>query len=198
MRHHRKVDAAALAQIFTEARSHRDFLDLPVSDELLREAVDIAKIGPTSCNMSPLRLLFLKSVGAKERLRPFLRSHNVDQTMAAPVVAIAATDLRFYDHLPFLMPYVNARPWFADNEKLAKEARLQSGALQVAYLILALRAVGLDTGPVSGFDSTELNAEFFPNSQYESNLLINIGYGDHAKLLPRSPRFSFEEIAKIL
>jgi 3-hydroxypropanoate dehydrogenase len=195
---HKKIEAAALAQIFTEARTHNGFVDRAVPDELLREAVDIAKIGPTSANISPLRIVFLKSKAAKERLRPFLSAGNLDKTMAAPVVAITATDTKFYDHLPFLFPHADAKPWFAGNEAFAKEAGFRNGSMQVAYLILALRAVGLDTGPMSGFDNAKVDAEFFPDGQFKSNVLINIGYGDHSKLFPRSPRFTFDQLAKII
>jgi 3-hydroxypropanoate dehydrogenase len=198
MSDHQKIDAAALAQIFTEARTHNGFADRAVPDHLLREALDIAKIGPTSANISPLRVLFLKTPAAKERLRPFLSAGNLDKTLAAPVVAITATDLKFYDHLPFLFPHADAKPWFTGNEAFAKEAGFRNSSMQVAYLILALRAVGLDTGPMSGFDNGKVDAEFFPDGQYKSNVLINIGYGDTSKLFPRSPRLSFDQIAKII
>jgi 3-hydroxypropanoate dehydrogenase len=198
MTDHKLIDAACLAQIFTEARTHNGFLDRPVSDDLLRQAVDIAKMGPTSANISPLRIVFLKSAAAKERLRPFLSPGNLDKTMAAPVVAITAYDLKFYDHLPFLFPHADAKPWFSGNEAFAKEAAFRNSSMQTAYLIIALRAVGLDTGPMSGFDNAKVDAEFFPDGQFKSNVLINIGYGDVSKLFGRSPRFSFDQIAKIL
>ncbi|MGA2792790.1 MAG: malonic semialdehyde reductase [Roseiarcus sp.] len=192
------IDAAAVAQVFTEARTHNGFLDLPVPDQLLRDAVDLAKIAPTSANMSPLRVVFLKSTAAKARLKPFLAPGNLDKTTAAPVVAITAYDRKFYDHLPFLFPHADARAWFAGNEAFANDSAYKNGTLQVAYLILALRAVGLDTGPMTGFDNAKVDAEFFPDGQYKSNVLINIGYGDASKLFPRSPRFSFDQIAKII
>lgn len=194
---HKPIDAAALAQVFTEARTHNGFLEIDVPDSLLREAVDLAKMGPTSANTSPLRIVFLKSAAAKQRLKPFLSAGNLDKTMAAPVVAITAYDLKFYDHLPFLFPHADARAWFAGNEAFANDSAYKNGTLQVAYLILALRAVGLDTGPMTGFDNAKLDAEFFPDRQFKSNVLINIGYGDVSKLFPRSPRFSFDQIAKI-
>jgi 3-hydroxypropanoate dehydrogenase len=194
----KKIDSASLALIFTEARTHNGFLDRPVSDDLLREAVDIAKIGPTSANISPLRIVFVKSAAAKERLRPALAPGNLEKPMAAPIVAITAYDTKFYDHLPFLFPHADARPWFADNAPFAETSGFRNGSMQVAYLILALRAVGLDTGPMSGFDNSKVDAEFFPDGQFKSNVLINIGYGDHSKLFPRSPRFTFDQIAKII
>jgi 3-hydroxypropanoate dehydrogenase len=192
------VDAASLKQLFTEARTHNAFLDKPVSDELLRKAIELAKMGPTSANQSPLRVLFLRSTGAKERLRPALSPGNLDKTMIAPVVAITAYDEQFYEHLPFLFPHADAKSWFSGDSVKASRAAFQNGTLQVAYLIIALRAVGLDTGPMTGFDNAKVDAEFFPEGHVKSNVLINIGYGDHEKLFPRSPRFSFDQIAKIL
>jgi 3-hydroxypropanoate dehydrogenase len=192
------IDAASVAQLFTEARTHNAFLDKPVPDELLTKAIDLAKMGPTSANQSPLRVLFLRSHEAKERLRPALSPGNLDKTMAAPVVAITAYDEQFYEHLPFLFPHADAKSWFSGNPAFAARAAFQNGTLQVAYLIIALRAVGLDTGPMTGFDNSKVDAEFFPEGRVKSNVLINIGYGDAEKLFPRSPRFSFGEIAKIL
>jgi 3-hydroxypropanoate dehydrogenase len=196
---HTPIGEAALEKIFTEARTHNVFLDKPVPDELLRQAVDIAKIGPTSANQSPLRVVFVKSKAAKERLGPTLSPGNLDKTMSAPVTAITAYDLKFFEHLPFLAPHVDAKSWF---DKLPAEATREvahkNGTLQVAYLIIALRAVGLDTGPMTGFDNAKLDAEFFPDGRFKSNVLINIGYGDHTKLFPRNPRFAFDEIAKII
>jgi 3-hydroxypropanoate dehydrogenase len=196
--HHKAIDATSLAQIFTAARTHNAFLDKPVSDELLQKAVELAKMGPTSVNQSPLRVLFLRSQGAKERLRPALAPGNLDKTMSAPVVAITTYDEQFYDHLPFLFPHADAKPWFSGEPVKAARSAFQNGTLQVAYLIVALRAVGLDTGPMTGFDNAKVDAEFFPEGRIKSNVLINIGYGDAGKLFPRSPRFSFDQIAKIL
>ena len=195
---HKTIEASSLAQIFTEARTHNVFLDRPVSDELLKKAVELAKMGPTSANQSPLRVLFLRSAEAKERLRPALAPGNLDKTMSAPVVAITAYDEEFYEHLPFLMPHVDAKAWFSGDPVKAARSAFQNGTLQVAYLLIALRAVGLDTGPMTGFDNAKVDAEFFAEGKVKSNVLINIGYGDHEKLFPRSPRFSFDQIAKIL
>jgi 3-hydroxypropanoate dehydrogenase len=194
----KKIDAAALAQIFTEARTHNAYLDRPVPDALLHEAVDIAKMGPTSANQSPLRILFLRSKEAKERLRPALIEGNLAKTLAAPVVALTAYDLKFFEHATYLMPHFDVTPWFEGNEAFATRTAFQNGTLQVAYLIVALRAVGLDTGPMTGFDNAKIDAEFFPDGRFKSNVLINIGYGDRDKLFPRSPRFSFDQIAKII
>jgi 3-hydroxypropanoate dehydrogenase len=195
---HKSLETAELAQIFTEARTHNVFLDRPVSDELLHKAVHLAKMGPTSANQSPMRILFLRSEAAKERLRPGLSPGNLAKTMAAPVVALTAFDEQFYEHLPFLMPHVDAKSWFSGNAELAARSAFQNGTLQVAYLIIALRAVGLDTGPMTGFDRAIVDAEFFPEGRVKSNVLINIGYGDASKLFPRSPRFDFDQIAKII
>ena len=192
------IDAASVAQLFTEARTHNAFLDKPVPDELLIKAIDLAKMGPTSANQSPLRVLFLRSREAKERLRPALSPGNLDKTMAAPVVAITAYDERFYEHLPFLMPHRDMRSYFTADPAFAARSAFQNGTLQVAYLIIALRAVGLDTGPMTGFDNSKVDSEFFPEGHVKSNVLINIGFGDAEKLFPRSPRFSFGQIAKIL
>ena len=192
------VGAATLAKLFTEARTHNAFLAKPVPDALLVEALDLAKIGPTAANSQPLRVLFLRSSEAKERLRPALSAGNLTKTLAAPVVAITAYDLEFYEHLPFLFPHADAKSWFSGNQAFAERTAFQSGTLQVAYLILALRALGLDAGPMAGFDNAKVDADFFPDGKTKSNVLINIGYGDDAKLFPRSPRFTFDQMAKVL
>jgi 3-hydroxypropanoate dehydrogenase len=192
------IEAQSLAQLFTAARTHNVFLDRTVSDELLQKAVELAKMGPTSANQSPMRVVFLRSHEAKERLRPALAPGNLDKTMGAPVVAITAYDEHFYEHLPYLFPHADAKAWFASDPVKAARAAFQNGTLQVAYLILALRAVGLDTGPMTGFDNAKVDAEFFPEGHVKSNVLINIGYGDAEKLFPRSPRLSFDQMAKIL
>ena len=189
---------AALAQLFTEARTHNAFLAAPVPEELLREAVELAKMGPTSANQQPLRVLFLRSEEAKERLKPALSPGNVDKTMAAPVTAILGYDVEFYDKLPRLFPHADARSWFAGKPEFAARSAFQNGTLQVAYFILALRALGLDAGPMTGFDPAKVEAEFFPDGKTKANVIINIGYGDDAKLFPRSPRLSFEEMVKFV
>ena len=189
----------ALAILFNEARTHNAFVDKPVPEELLRQAVDLAKMAPTSANQSPLRVVFLRSKAAKQRLAPALMPGNLEKTLAAPVVAIAGYDVKFYEHLPFLFPHApDAKTWFSGNAAFAERSAFQNGTLQVAYLILALRAVGLDTGPMTGFDNAKVDAEFFAGTEVKSNVLVNIGYGDVSKLFPRSPRFSFDQIAKII
>ena len=196
--HHKLLAADAVAQIFTDARTHNGFTDKPVSEELLRRAVELAEIAPTSVNQSPMRIVFARSKEAKQRLAPALIPGNLEKTLAAPVVAITGYDVKFYEHLPFLFPHADAKPWFSGNAEFAARSAFQNGTLQVAYLILALRAVGLDTGPMTGFDNAKVDAEFFAGTDVKSNVLINIGYGDPAKLFPRSPRFSFDQIAKIV
>src|SRR5271165_2789823 len=192
------IGAAAQAQIFTEARTHNAFLDRPVPNALLVEALDLAKMGPTAANQQPLRVLFLRSPEAKERLRPAMSPGNVEKTMAAPVVAVTGHDLKFYEHLPFLFPHADGKSWFAGNPEFAARSAAQSGTRQVGYLILALRAVGLDAGPMGGFDAAKVEAEFFPEGKIKANVVINIGYGDDAQLFPRSPRLSFDQMAKVL
>ena len=186
----------ALAILFNEARTHNAFIDKAVPEDLLRQAVDLAKMAPTSANQSPLRVVFLRSKAAKQRLAPALMPGNLDKTLAAPVVAIAGYDLKFYEHLPFLMPHVDAKSWFSGNPEFAAHSAFQNGTLQVAYFLVALRAVGLDTGPMTGFDNAKVDAEFFAGTDVKSNVIINIGYGDYDKLFPRSPRFAFDQIAK--
>ena len=195
---HAPLGAAAHAQLFTAARTHNAFQDRPVPDALLREALDLAKMGPTAANQQPLRVVFLRSREAKERLRPAMAPGNVEKTMAAPVVAITGYDLEFYEHLPYLMPHVDAKSWFSGDAELAARSAAQSGTLQVGYFILALRAVGLDAGPMGGFDPAKVEAEFFPEGKVKANVIINIGYGDDSRLFPRSPRLSFDQMAKVL
>lgn len=194
----KQLPPEVLAQLFTAARTHNGWLDKEVPDSLLELAVDYAKWGPTSANCSPMRVVFVRSPEAKARLAPALSPGNHDKTLAAPATAIVGYDLDFPEHLPFLYPAADARSWFAGNDPLTKDTAFRNGSLQGAYLILALRAVGLDTGPMSGFDNAMVDAEFFAGTKIKSNFLINIGYGDPAKLYPRGPRFAFEDMAKIL
>lgn len=193
-----RLPSEALAQLFTEARTHNSWSDREVPDALLREAVDLSKWGPTSANCSPLRIVFVRSPEAKARLAPALAPGNLEKTMAAPATAILAYDLAFHEHLPRLFPAADARSWFAGNAPLIEETAFRNATLQAAYLILALRALGLDTGPMSGFDKSAVDAEFFPGGGVKSNFLLNIGYGEPAKLYPRGPRLAFEEMARIL
>jgi 3-hydroxypropanoate dehydrogenase len=183
---------------FRKARTHNAWLDQPVSDDLLRQVYDLMKWGPTSANTSPARILFLRTAQAKERLRPTLSPVNVDKTMQAPVTAILAYDLKFYEHLPKLFPHnPGMRDWFSNSPELAQTTAFRNSSLQGGYFILAARAVGLDCGPMSGFDNAKVDAEFFPPT-VKSNFLCNLGYGDHSKLSPRNPRLDFDEACQLL
>ncbi len=188
-----------LNQIFLEARTHNKWQDKPVPDDLLRELVGIMKMGPTSANQSPARVVFVKSPEAKKRLAPHLSEGNRAKTMSAPVCAILGYDLKFYDHLPKLFPHTDAKSWFDGKpaDKIETSA-FRNGTLQGGYFIIAARALGLDTGPMSGFDNEAVDREFFAGTSVKSNFLCNLGYGDPEGIFSRSPRFSFEEMAKII
>ncbi|ELY4001119.1 malonic semialdehyde reductase [Cronobacter dublinensis] len=192
------LSACALATLFTDARTHSAWLDAPVSDEQLRDIYDMVRLGPTSANCSPGRLLFVKTPDAKARLLPALSSGNVEKTLRAPVTAIVAWDHAFYEALPQLFPYADARAWFTSSPAVAEETAFRNSSLQAGYLIMACRALGLDTGPMSGFDRAAVDAEFFSGTTWKSNLLINIGYGDAATLHPRLPRLSFDDACAIV
>ncbi len=192
------ISQDALDQLFLKARTHNAWLDKPVPDELLKALVDVMKWGPTSANQSPARIVFVKSPEAKARLRPHLLGGNVEKTMQAPVCAIIGHDLDFYEHLPRLFPHTDAKSWFVGNEALIETSAFRNGTLQGGYFILAARALGLDCGPMSGFDNNGVDREFFAGTRIKSNFLCNLGYGDPAALFPRSPRFAFDEIAKII
>jgi 3-hydroxypropanoate dehydrogenase len=194
-----KLDDQALDILFRKARTHIVWEDKPVSDELLRQVYDLMKWGPTSANCSPARILFLRTPEAKERLRPALSPTNVDKTMQAPVTAIIAHDLKFYENLPRLFPNnPAAREWFSGNPQLAEVTAFRNGTLQGGYFILAARAAGLDCGPMSGFDNAKVDAEFFAGTSVKSNFLCNVGYGHASKLFPRNPRLDFDEACKLL
>ncbi|MDR7133511.1 3-hydroxypropanoate dehydrogenase [Lysobacter niastensis] len=189
---------AALDQLFRTARTHNE-LGGEVSDETLRRLYELAKWGPTSANMSPLRLVFVKSPQAKARLAPALDEGNYAKTLAAPVTAIVGYDMAFYDKLPYLFPHADAKSWFDSKPEPALEtAALRNGSLQGAYVLMAARAVGLDCGPMSGFNNAMVDEAFFGGTRIKSNFLINLGHGDPAKLFPRSPRLSFDEAAQVL
>lgn len=187
-----------LDQLFLSARTHGKWEHREVPDALLHELVELLKLGPTSANSSPARFLFVKSLAAKERLKPFLSEGNKAKTMAAPVCVIIGYDLDFYEHLPRLFPHTDAKSWFEGKEAKIQETAFRNGSLQGAYLILAARALGLDCGPMSGFDNRGVDGEFFAGTNIRSNFLCNLGYGDVGALRPRSPRFAFEDIASIL
>ena len=185
--------------IFRSARTHSAWLDRPVDDALLRQVYDLAKMGPTSANMCPMRIVFVKSREAKERLKPALAEGNVSKTMAAPVTAIIGMDIHFFELLPRLFPHADAKGWFKDlPESVLEYTALRNGSLQGAYFILAARALGLNCGPMSGFDNAKVDAAFFAGTTVKSNFLCNLGYGDASTLHPRSPRLSFEEACKVI
>jgi 3-hydroxypropanoate dehydrogenase len=188
----------ALNQLFREARTHNAWLPKRVPVEALRAAYDLARWGPTSANSSPPRFVFLESEAAKARLLPALAPLNVEKTKAAPVTAIIAWDAEFYEKLPKLFPHADMRAHFAGNQAVAEETAFRNSSLQGGYFIIAARAVGLDCGPMSGFDKAKVNAEFFPDGKWKVNFLCNLGYGDHSKLFPRSPRLGFDEACRVL
>ncbi len=193
-----RVNESALNLLFRAARTYYAWLPKPISEDLLREIYDLFKWGPTSANGSPARVLFLTTEEAKARLLPALMPLNVEKSRTAPVVAIIAYDVEFYEQLPKLFPPANMRDMFAGNAALAAETAFRNSSLQGAYFILAARALGLDCGPMSGFDADKLNAEFFPDGKWKANFICNLGYGDGANLFPRLPRLEFEEACKIL
>lgn len=185
--------------IFRKARTHNAWLDRPVDDGLLRQVYELAKWGPTSANMCPMRIIFVKSREGKERLKPALDPGNVDKTMVAPVTAIVGMDIHFHDQLPKLFPHADARPWFKDlPDNVLEYIALRNSSLQGAYFMLAARSLGLDCGPMSGFNNAKVDGDFFAGTTVKSNFLCNLGYGDASKLYPRSPRLSFEEACKIV
>jgi 3-hydroxypropanoate dehydrogenase len=197
----------ALDVLFRHARSHNVWLDKPVSDHLLRQLYVLMAYGPTSANSCPARILFLRTHEAKERLRPALSPTNVEKTMQAPVTAIVGYDLKFFEHTPKLFPHnPGMRNNFANNQKLAEITAFRNGTLQGAYLILAARSLGLDCGPMSGFDNAKVDAEFFSAGagnppefvEVKSNFLCNLGYGDESRLFPRNPRLTFDEACRML
>ena len=192
------LDSAALDQLFDKARTNNKWQPREVPDALLEHIVDHMKWGPTSANCSPARIVFVKSKEAKERLKPHLSEGNVAKTMAAPATAILAYDLKFYEYLPRLYPPADAKSWFAGKKDHADRTAFRNGSLQGGYFILAARALGLDCGPMSGFNNAGVDAEFFSGTEIRSNFLCNLGYGDPAGIYPRSPRFNFDEMAKII
>lgn len=192
------IDQPALEQLFLSARTHNAWQGKPVPDELLVRIVDLLKLAPTSANCSPVRIVFVTSPEAKARLKPFLSSGNLEKTLAAPVTAIIGHDLEFYENLPRLFPHTDAKSWFTGKPEHVVETAFRNGTLQGAYLILAARAVGLDAGPMSGFDQAGVTAEFFAGTPVKANFLCNLGYGDASVLKPRLPRLAFEELAQIV
>ncbi len=193
-----QLSEAAFSQLFRDARTHNAWREGDVPDALLHELVALTELGPTSANCSPARFVFVKSEQAKEQLKPHLSDGNRDKTMAAPVCVIIGYDLAFYEHLPTLFPHTDAKSWFEGKPEKIAQTAFRNGTLQGAYLIMAARALGLDCGPMSGFDNEGVDAAFFAGTTVKSNFLCNLGYGDADALFPRSPRFGFDQVARIL
>ncbi|MDO8464557.1 MAG: malonic semialdehyde reductase [Gallionella sp.] len=192
-----QLDDRSLDIIFREAHTHSNWLDKPVSDALLHQIYDLMKWAPTSANCCPARFVFVRSAEAKQRLLAAMAPGNVEKTRTAPVTVIVGYDTEFYEKLPKLYPPADARSWFVGNQPLIDTTAFRNGTLQGAYLLIAARALGLDAGPMSGFDNEKVDKEFFAGTKVKSNFVINLGYGDSSKLFPRSPRLSFEEAAQI-
>ncbi len=192
------LDDRALDRIFREARTHNKWTDRPVSDDKLRELYDLLKFAPTSANASPARFVFVRTPEGKAKLKSALSAGNLEKTMTAPVTVIVAHDLHFYDKLPELFPHApDAKNWFTGSYSFAEQTAFRNGSLQGAYLILAARAVGLDAGPMSGFDNAKVDEAFLAGTNWKSNFLVNLGYGDAEGLFPRNPRLSFEDAARL-
>jgi 3-hydroxypropanoate dehydrogenase len=188
----------ALDQLFTDARTHNVWQDKPVEADLLRAVWDLTKMGPTSANCSPARIVFVVSDEAKARLKPCLAEGNVTKTMSARVTAIIGSDQKFYDRLGELFPHTDARPWFAGNDAMIESTAFRNSTLQGAYFMLAARALGLDCGPISGFDNDAVDGEFFAGTSVKSNFLCSIGYGSGEDMFPRSPRLDFDDACSVL
>ena len=190
------IDDGAIATLFAEARTFTRWQERDVPQEMIETALALAQLGPTSANCEPMRVVLIRSPAGKARLLPGVSSGNYEKVRTAPVTAIVAYDREFYEHLPRLYAHTDARGWFTSNEALAIETAFRNSSLQGAYFIMALRAQGLDCGPMSGFDNAKVDAEFFSNGRYRSNFLMNIGYGDRESLRPRLPRLNLGEIAE--
>jgi 3-hydroxypropanoate dehydrogenase len=192
------LEDASMQQLFLAARSHNAWLPKTVSSDQLQHLYDLARMGPTSANCSPARFVFIQSAQAKEKLKAFMDKGNVNKMMTAPITAIIGTDYDFFEKLPQLFPHTDAKSWFVGNQAKIDVTAFRNGTLQAAYLMLAARAIGLDCGPMSGFDNAGVDAAFFAGSNVRSNFLVSLGYGDPAGLFGRSPRLSFDQCCKIL
>ena len=192
------INDEALDIIFRQARTRNGWEDRPGSQALIQAVYDLMKWGPTAANCSPARFVFVTSDEAKARLKPHLLGSNVDKTMAAPACVIIGHDMEFYEKLPELFPHTDAKSWFVGNDDLVRQTAFRNGSLQGAYFMIAARALGLDCGPMSGFDQDGVNGEFFAGTAYKANFLCNIGHGDPASLHPRAPRLDFRDIARVV
>ena len=193
-----KLDAAAIDQLFLQARTQNKWQAKPVPEALLRELAGVMKMGPTSANCAPARIVFVTTDAARARLKPHLSPGNVDKTMSAPVTAIIGYDTEFYEKLPQLFPHVDARAWFVGKPAHIEATAFRNSSLQGAYLMLAARCLGLDVGGMSGFDVAGVEKEFFPGGKVKANFLCNLGYGDPSGVMARSPRFKFEEFCEVV
>ena len=192
------LDQNALDTLFINARSHNGWLDTNISNEKIHQIYELMKYGPTAANNSPARITFIKSDAAKQKLKAHLDEGNVEKSMAAPAIAIISYDIEFYEKLPFLFPHTDARSWYAGNDEKIKSAGEMNATLQGAYFMMAARSVGLDCGPMGGFNNETLDQEFFTDGKTKSIFLCAIGHGDNSKIFPRSPRLSFDEACNIL
>jgi 3-hydroxypropanoate dehydrogenase len=192
------LSPAALDQLFNNARTFNKFTDQALSDEELQAIYDLAKMAPTAFNASPARFVFVRSEEAKKRLIPLMMEGNQAKSMAAPVTVIVAYDTNFQEHLPTLFPAMDVKGMFDANPAMTETTAFRNGSLTGAYFIMAVRALGLDAGAMSGFDNAAVDKEFFPDGRFKSNFLINIGHGDASGNYPRSPRLSFDDAAQIL
>jgi 3-hydroxypropanoate dehydrogenase len=192
------LDQNALDTLFIKARSHNGWLDTNISDDKIHQIYELMKYGPTAANNSPARITFVKSDSAKQKLKAHLDEGNIEKSMEAPVVAIISYDIEFYEKLGFLFPHTDAKSWYAGNDAKIKQAGEMNATLQGAYFMLAARSVGLDCGPMGGFNSQTLDEDFFPDGKTKSIFLCAIGQGDNSKIFPRSPRLSFDEACAII
>lgn len=192
------LEAKALGQLFTEARTHHAWTNQEVTDQQLAELYELTKWGPTALNAQPMRILYIKSAAEKEKLFPSLMGGNVDQAKTAPVVAVIAFDEKFFDHLPELFPDYNAKPMFETNATYSHETAFRNSSLQGAYFVMAARALGFDVCPMSGFDANGVNEAFFKDSSWKANFICTLGFGDDTKLYPRGPRLSFDKACRII
>ena len=193
------LDDRGLDLIFRNARTQNSWLPDAIPEELLRRVYDLAKMGPTAANTSPARFVFVMSKEGKEKLKPALSPGNLDKTMSAPVTVIIGYDTKFYEHLPVLFPHSpTAKSWFEGKDAVIAESAMRNSSLQGAYFMIAARSLGLDCGPMSGFDPAKLNAAFFPDGQIKANFICNLAYGDDKNIFPRSPRLSFEQACQIV
>ena len=193
-----KISQSALDQLFLKAHTQRVWQDKPVEESLLQAVYDLGKMVPTSANTNPMRILFIKTPASKVRLKDCLMPGNIEATMKAPVTAIIAQDMRFYDYLPRLFPQADAKSWFVGNEEEIKATAFRNSSLQKAYFMLAARALGLDCGPMSRFDQKKLDREFFPDGRFKSNFLCNLGYAEQDKAFPRNDQLTFKEACQII